>query len=359
MASLTQTAILSRKIIRYAIYVLVAIIAIRFAFKGLTSVYKILFPPKPEPPDAKFGNLPALPFPEKYIDKNLTYVLETPNGQLPQYGDQVIVYSMPQQYANLRSLEDARKKANQLNFDPNGTPVVENVQNVYLFRKTNAASTLTMNIITRVFSINYDINTNSKIFDNLPLAEDAAIAYVKSYLGSAGLMPADLKDGPSTAQLLRVEGGNYVPAVSLSEANITKVNFFRKNLGSDEEIPSVTPDIPEANVWFMLSGIGGREIIAAEYQYYPLDENTTATYPLMTSGQAWDKLKKGQAYIANLGTNKGSEITIRKVYLAYYDAGQYVPFYQPVFVFVGDNGFYAYVPAVTDQYYSGSGSETE
>jgi hypothetical protein len=51
-----------------------------------------------------------------------------------------------------------------------------------------------------------------------------------------------------------------------------------------------------------------------------------------------------QIFLASFGT-------VRKIYLAYYDAGVYTEFYQPVFVFEGDKDFVGYVPAVTTDYY--------
>ena len=52
-----------------------------------------------------------------------------------------------------------------------------------------------------------------------------------------------------------------------------------------------------------------------------------------------------------MGQSESGQVVIREVYLAYYDAGEQVEFYQPVIVFAGDNNFIAYVPAVTADYY--------
>ena len=90
----------------------------------------------------------------------------------------------------------------------------------------------------------------------------------------------------------------------------------------------------------MMTGSGGvKRIIAAEFHYYPTDENKFSTYPLITSEEAWNQLRDGKGYIANYNSDI-SEVIIRKIYLAYYDAGQYVEFYQPVMVFEGDTIMY-------------------
>ena len=170
-----------------------------------------------------------------------------------------------------------------------------------------------------------------------------------SLLSKAGYLDTDLKESIVTRKLLKAEGENFVSVSSLSESNLVKINLFRKNLGSKKDIPSVTPDMPEANVWFLFAGSKG-EIIAAEYHHYPRDEKQSSTYPLKTAELAWQELNSGKAYIANLGENKSEKIAIRNVHLAYFDAGLYTEYFQPVVVFQGDNDFYAFVPAVTEEY---------
>ena len=91
--------------------------------------------------------------------------------------------------------------------------------------------------------------------------------------------------------------------------------------------------------------------MAGENLYFPVDKAKFATYPLKSSSQAFEELKNSQAYIASIGQNLGGLVSIRKVYLAYYDAGFPVDFYQPIIVFEGDKNFMAYVPAVISDYY--------
>ena len=81
------------------------------------------------------------------------------------------------------------------------------------------------------------------------------------------------------------------------------------------------------------------------YTYWPIDLSTSATYGLITSDQAWSLLQSGQGYIARYPTS-GNTVTVRNIYLGYYDSYDPQTYLQPVFVFEGDNGFLAYVPAV-------------
>ncbi|OGM28574.1 hypothetical protein A2962_03095 [Candidatus Woesebacteria bacterium RIFCSPLOWO2_01_FULL_39_61] len=356
MASLTQIAIVSRKGIRYGIYAIVLIIIARFVFNIGVSLYKKIFPPPPPEPTVAFGKLPKLPFPEKERPENLNYVLETPDGKLPTLPAQETLYFMPPISSSIDDVESAKTKAQALGFNPDGKPIAEALKNVYIFDKTNIPSTLTMNIITGIFSISYNLNADPSVISGVPPASDLATDQAKSYFVSVGIS-SDFQQGRSTTEFLKLEGGNLVKVDSQSDSELIKVNLFRENLGLNKDISSVTPDMPEANIWVIITG--NRTIISAEYHYFQVDQQKSGTYPLKTADEAWEELKKGDTFIANLGTDTDGQITIRRVYLAYYDPGQYAEFYQPVVVFEGDGGFYAYVPAVKADLYGAEAESSE
>lgn len=355
MASLTEASILTRKIIRYGIYLVILIIIGRIALYFGQSIYQRYFPPEPPKATVAFGKLPKLPLPVKTQPENLAYKLETTEGNLPTFPELVPVYEMPQAQSSIAGLDAAKEKAQALGFNPEGRLVVENVPNVYLFRKNTKPANFTINIITGVFSISYDLASDPSVLGTVPPAPTQAVSNAQGFLSRIGLTESDLT-GTATTEFLRVEKGRFAKASSLSEAQITKVNLFRKNYGDKDSIPAVTPDMPESNVWAMFAGLSN-EVIAAEYHYFPLDAKKSGTYPIKNAETAFNELKEGKGYIANPGDrSKTNEVVIRKVYLGYYDAGQYQLFYQPVVVFEGDGNFWAFVPAVNDDNY---GAEAE
>ena len=254
MSSLTQTAILSRRGIRYGVYLLVFLIAARFLFRTGVSFYDTLFPQPPPTPTVSFGGLPKLPFPEQTTQKDISYKLETPEGELPTLIEQLPVYFMPPVSSNIKGLDFAKENAEHLGFDPNGKVIAENIPNVYYFKRRNAPSNLTMNIVTGVFSISYDLNADPTVIGTIPPAPEDAKTQVESYLDSAKLLESDLT-GPPTTQFLKIETGKFIPVQSLSESDFIKINLFRQNVTFwDQEFSSITPTYPEGNIWFMLSG---------------------------------------------------------------------------------------------------------
>lgn len=348
MTSLTQTAIVTRKIIRYGVFFLVFLIVGKILLDASLGIYRKVFPPPPPAPTIKFGKLTKLPFPEQQRPENLNFTIETPEGGLPELPSQARVYFMPKLNPNLLSLDVAKDKANGLGFSPFEQQVS---QTVYKFPHKNSPSTLEINIVTGIFSISYDLAADPSPLERRPPAPEVAASAVRSYLSSADLLPGDLT-GSTSHEFLKLESGGFVSALSLSESNLIKINFFRKTF---ENLPSMTSDPTKANIWFMVSGARERDkqVIAAEFHYFPVDESQFSTYPTKTSQEAWDELTtQAKGFIASLGQNKsGDSIKIRRVYLAYYDAGVPMEFFQPIIVFEGDNGFIAYIPAVTNEFY--------
>jgi len=346
MTSLTKIAIATRRIIRYGIFFVIFLVVLRILWGIGSSVYRKFFPAPPPPPTVSFGKLPKLPFEEK-PKVALTYSLETPEGGLPTLSTQAKVFFMPKIAPNLLSLEVAREKANSLGFLPSEQEVSPTV---YRFPHKDNPSTLEMNIVTGVFSISYDLKTDPSPLERKPPAPEVAASMVRSYLSSANLLPEDLT-GPTNPEFLKIQEDKLVGALSLSDSDLIRVYFFRKTY---DNLPSLTADPTKANVWFIVSGAREREkqMIAGEFHYFSVDESKSSTYPIKTAQAAWDEFNAGGGYIATIGQNKeGDSVKIRRVYLAYFDPGVYTEFFQPIIVFEGDNGFFAYLPAVSSDYY--------
>ncbi len=324
---------------------MIFLMLVRIGISVGTSVYRHFFPKPPPAPTVAYGKLPKLLFPDKQ-KINLTYSLETPEGGLPTLPTQAKVFSQPKLAPNLLSLDFAKEEANGLGFDPTETSISSTV---YKFKNKNSEATLEINIVTGNFSISYDLKKDSSPLEKKPPAPEIAASEARAFLSSANLLPDDLS-GPTTHEFLKINGDKFDTALSLSESDLVKINLYRK---SYDNLASLPPDPNQANVWFMVSGALTKEkqIVAAEYHYFPVDETQSSTYPVKTAQTAWDELTGGKVFVATYGINKdGDTVKIRRVYLAYYDAGTQTQFFQPIIVFEGDGGFVAYDPAITSDY---------
>lgn len=344
MASLTETARVARNLIKFGGIGLIVLILVRGIWQLGREWYRLKNPPPPEPPTVAYGKLPPIKFPEK-TPLELTYKLQTVNGTTPDLGDRSPVYFMPYLRPNLLALERANKQVVKLDFKTE--PIMLDAKH-YRWEKDGAKTYLTMNIITGEVEMEYNWRADPEILSapDLP-GQEQAINEAKNFLQQAEMLTEDIKLGQAKVSYWKVKDSQLVKAISLSEANFVRVDFFRQ---STTETPIVTPSAEEGMVYLLFSGSKERykRVVKFSYHYFPVDYENSATYPLKLSSQAYRELQTRQAYIATKGDNQ-QIITIRKVSLAFFDSPEPQQYLQPVYVFEGDNGFVAYVSAVNDE----------
>lgn len=346
MNTLTETAFWSRQVIKYGIAFLVFLILARIAWQVGFAVYRYFFPEPPPKPTVLFGKLQKLNLPSQEGIPKFSYTLELPEGNLPVAPLSLSVFAQTPPRSSLVALDQARLIANKLDFTQSEESLSESI---YRWRREDAPATLEMNIINGTFSVSYDLISDPSPLDFKPPTAEVAASEIKGFLSSAGIWPEDFTQGQINSLFLKNSGGQLVPALSLSDASFVRIDFLRQKFN---ELPVVTPKFKNGNVWFLVSGanVSDKKIIAGEYHYFSVDKEGLSTYPIKTSQAAWDELNQGQGFIINAGNNK-DRVVIRRVYIAYYDSNQAQQFFQPVYVFEGDNEFVAYVPAVTTDYY--------
>ncbi len=348
MTNLTETAHYTRKGLKYAGIGLAAFFTLRITISTAISIYKKLNPPPPPPPTVDFGKLDRLKFPRSNYPTDLKYSLQTPSGELPTLSDRAKVYFMPYQRPNLLALERAKTEATQMGYT--GEPQAVSSE-VYRWRKrTNATSTLEMNIVDGSFTIKYDWQNDQNIFLNISLpGKEQAKIEAKKFLAQSGLDTDDLPTDIAEVFYEKAMTNEIVPAVSLSEADFVRVEMYRNDIN---EFPVLTPTKEHGifSIIFTDYANAKMKIVEAEYNYYPVNYDSETTYPIKTADQAWKQLQQGEGYIASWkGENK--QVSIRRVYIAYYDSFEPQRFMQPVLVFEGDNEFLAYLPIITEEWY--------
>lgn len=342
MSNLTEIAYYTRKTLKYGTIFLLVFLVLRQIF---ILVYPyIVPPPAPPPPTQAFGKISAISFPKNAANPSFYPRLETINNKLPEFPLTAKVYFISPKSPNLFTWERAKNWAKQLGFteEPESTDVYN-----YVFKNLGFPSTvLKMNVITGNFSFNYNYQNDLTLSGsrNAPQKEQA-ITEAKSFLQRANAFSADLAAGTQETIYFRFIPPDLEPAVSLSEADLVLVNFFRANL---DEIKVMPPDPKKSLVSVLISGSNDpqRRILQVNFTHFPIEETTYATYPLKTIDQAWQELQKNEGYLASFGQNYDGQVVIRKVYLAYYDLPDEQRFLQPVYVFEGDRDFIGYVPAL-------------
>lgn len=344
MTNLTQTAYYTRRAVNIFAISVVGFFVLRASVKTAIDIYRHFVPQPPPPPNTAFGKIPALIFPANENLPEMTYKLETIQGNLPAQPTVGKVYFMPQKKPGLLDMERAVERVKLFGFEGEGQPV-----NDVVFRwqkQTEPITYLEMNISNGNFYYRNLYEENPGLVDKniLPTNEQAA-SEARSFLTSKDYLPPDLEDGSAEFDYYRFTPPTLTPAVSLSEADFVRVNLFRQKLDEMEIMPS---DPLSSPVSFLFSGSRAttERIVEIKYRYFPVDREKFASYPLKTVDLAWQELQRGQGFIANLGENPDGKITIRNVRLAYYEADESRLFLQPIFVFEGDRNFFGYVTAI-------------
>lgn len=325
---------------------MIFLILARIAWQIGFTVYRYFFPEPPPKPTVLFGKLQKLNLPSQEGIPKFTYTHQLPEGDLPVAPPTLSVFAQTPPRSSLVALDQARRIATKLDFTQSEESLSETI---YRWRHDQVPATLEMNIINGTFSVSYDLISDSSPLDFKPPTAEIAASKIQGFLSSAGIWPDDFTQGQINSLFLKNSGGQLASALSLSDASFVRIDFLRQKFN---ELPVVTPKFKNGNVWFLVSGASTseRQIIAGEYHYFSVDKESSSTYPIKTSQVAWEELTQGQGFIINTGSNK-DQVVIRRVYLAYYDSNVAQQFFQPVYVFEGDNEFVAYVPAVTPDYY--------
>jgi hypothetical protein len=344
MASLTITAFHTRRAINWAILGLIAYIILRLSWGIFAAIWLMLFPPPPTPANHAFGKLSAIKFPQSTESADLRYRLETVEGYVPPASESAMIFFMPKNSANLLALTNTKEFAKQLEFTDEPIELSK-----YLYRFTDPQEPLrqmNFDIVSKNFSLRYLYAQDPSLFTerDVPLPE-TALMEAQGILQNFTLYPADIAHGTTTVQYLKFFGDSLIPTTSLSQADALRIDFFRENI-ADTKIFYPNPE--QGPITFIWSGskLSKKRLLECTYNYWPIDPLTNATYTLKTSTQAWQELQSGGGFIARYPKGDRKDVVIRKVYLGYYDSLESQTYLQPIFVFEGDNGFMAYIPAV-------------
>lgn len=344
MATLTYTAYVSRKIIKYGGVGILGLVLVYWGFGLAWVAYLAAYPPYVAP-TVRFGILPKIFFSERTIVKR-DFSLELANDNFPKFKDQANVYVIYRSKSVIGALEEAKKMVAQIGIKTSPTEVSTGV---YRFVDSENNRTLTMNVLADSFKLSYDYLSDQPLLnpEKMPSSSEA-ISQAKAFLSQAGKLYKDLDEGTTKVSLWKIGFGALTEVKGMTDANIIRVDFFRKQLDGDRTIVSETFDKSSVSVLLSGSATAVKKIVEVNYKYINVDDSAPSTYPIKTAQSAFNDMKSGYYWPAK--DVPGTNVIIRKVSLAYFEPITPVQFLQPVYVFEGDGGFVAYVPAVLEKY---------
>jgi len=353
MATLTETAYITRKGVNLLIIVVMAAAILRFVLTSATGLWEKIFPPPPPPPTQAFGKLP-MPAAVNNIatpSSAITYTIETPDGTLPTVPYTLRVYFMPKSTASFSAFDRMKKIASRLGF--NDAPLrIANTTWRFMDNR-NPLRTLDIDEVSLNFRVVYNFISDQTLFNdkNFTSAENVA-SEARSYFEGLEILPMDFTGGQPIVSYYKFDAGTLVMAPAPAGADAAGVTLTRTDLNSGMEtlskIPVVSPDYKQGLVSLVLAGTrdSNKRILEARFLASEIDKENWATYPPIKAEEALEKLKNNRAIFASLPQNLVGNITLRKIYLAYLDPYPAQSFLQPVMVFSDERGFVAYVPLI-------------
>lgn len=345
----------TKNIFKWIGIILGVIIFIVLTVRIVIAVNNMINPPKAPPSTVAFGKLTEIKFPPSKTVENLSYIIDTTTGMLPFFGDRAPVYKIYQPEPDLLALQKTQEKVNKYGFPPQGTQLSDTK-----YAWTNSSppyKTITVDILSSNFNISSRFMSDQNIIQGQNFStQEKAIEMANSFISSISPV-SDLDDAKTKITLLTASNGNLTATTSLSNTQIFRIDFFQKDIPIPQNsytsmgVPSLkiyypNPFFSTMNVFIGAGGYEG-QIVQGDFFHQNIAPGW-ATYPMKTTQEALEELKKGNGYIATYNGNK--EIKIKNVYIGFYMADYPQEYLMPIFVFEGDNDFFAYVSAVKDEW---------
>jgi len=350
--TLHQTTENIHKLLKWSL-ILGGFLAVLFLVINISRIIlKIVYPPPPDYPNALFGKLPPISFPNSTVNETFTYSLNTLSGALPVLPDRVTVHKIISQPVTLSNVKNARQKIEVVGFSNTGenkfretvlTPTTYQWQIV-----TNGLLRgVIMNTDTYDFKLSSTYRTYAPILNQSSISNELAVKeLVTSFLEEMDLPTDDIKMDNAKIQSLKLgNGGALVPAESISSTQVFRLDLFQDPIN---ELPIYYPMHPYSSLNFLMMArsYDFDDILEANFTHQRIATDS-ATYPIKTAKEAYDELVKGKGYISNYyGTDRS--IALTDVTLGYFLTEERQGYILPVILFQSKDNFYAFVPAIKE-----------
>ncbi len=347
MPTLHETTHITKIVLLILLTIIVGSLLLTFFIAIGRNIKERLYPTPPPPPTVLFGKLPQIDIPSKKANAKITYSIDTLSGTFPVFPDRAKVYRILTLQPRLLALQKAQEKVGKLGFTESPQKISENIyqwnEDIPPLRK------LTLDIFSLNFKVSSDFlsDINRGKEENLPTKEKA-LEESQSFLSSISYF-SDIDSQKTKITLLGIDGGKLIQATSLSKAKIYRVDFFQNDI---DHLPIMYPNPPFSTMNTLVAEIESKsKVVEANLFHKSADTEIFATYPIINSKDAFEILKKNSSFIVSSDL-LDTKVVIKNIYLAYFLSETQQSYLMPIIVFEGNNGFYAYIPAITNEWIS-------
>lgn len=346
--TLTELSYYSRKFAPFALLFFLILLIFYYLIKVL---FLTLTPPKPKSLyiNPIFGKIKKPLIKDFTSSSNLKFRIDTIEGKPITATESAKVFFLPSATTRFGYREKIYLFAKTLGFD---TEVVKHKLEGKEAVFNDETQSLRVDITNFNFTYEYNFENEPQIFENTVWpqkreSEDKAVNFLKA----VGRYPTELAQGKTNAIFISYnpEAKQMRLLESNADANMVEVDFYRPDQG---QYPVVSPKyFNSQNYVMMVFYQSDFKIIKAQIKFYEKSDAQIGTYPIKTGDSAWEVLNSARGLVIQNQLDS-KDIVIKKMFLGYLDQDIYQEYLQPVYVFLGENNFVAYVPAITDDYFA-------
>lgn len=334
--------------------------ALPFAFLGILVIFIIFYSVnlimhlvelnkiQPIYTDTIFGKIKAPQINNASASTGLSFSLDTVDGKPVTATDTAKVFYLPPPVSRFGYREKVYLIAKTLGFN---TDVIKYQLKGEKAALTDPTQELTVDIRNFNFTYQYHFENTPEIFANAvtPTTKESQDQAV-NFLQKIGRYPDEFTQGTLNSIFF-----NYNPEIKQFKqldrnvgANLVEVDFYRPDV---DGFPVVSPTFFNSQnyVLMMMTPNSEPRIIKAQISFFEKSDQQVGYYPVKTGDQAYNDLKEGRGLVVS-NPNGQKKIVIKTMELGYFEPDFYQDYFQPVYVFIGDNDFVAYVSAITDNY---------
>lgn len=350
--TLTEASFYTRRFAPFVIIAFLLLLILYFSFRLvlLLSHDSSIAPPKNLAVNLKFDKIPAPLYQDATPSAGINFTLDTIDGTaaITNATTAAQVVFLPKQPTRLGFMPRIYAMAEAIGFD---TQVIKHELSGETAIFADGTRRFSININNFNFNYKYTLTKEDSILQNaqVPASEEEIRQKAIDFVRESTRYPEELAQGKSNLVYLRFDPVTTEVAIvqDQTEANMVEVDFYRPEIDGYPVVPPKYFNSPH----YVVMAFNDREtkIIKAQINFFEKSEDQIGIYPLKTSDQAWQDLTSGKGVVVFSDSNS-QNVKIKKVLLAYLDPEVYQEYLQPVYVFLGENNFVAYVPAIQSNY---------
>lgn len=349
--TLTEISFYLRKYFPFAILGFFFIVAFYFLIITFLNYLNSLTPTTLQV-EPIFGKITRI-VPSQKVDykEGVDFLLDTIEGEPKNATPSAKVFFLPSKTTQFRYLQKIYVSAKQVGFD---TEKIKHVMDDQVAVFDDGKKRLDIDVAYFNFDYKLNFEKDKKIFlknnftdSNL---ESLAKTDSRNFIKKIREFPEELSQGNEKIIYLKYNStqDEFQIVKRKQEANAIEIDFYRPDI---DGTPIMAPKYFNSQNYVVLTYDEEKKFIPlkAGIKYFEKETQKFGVYPIKTGVEAWSDLKNKNGHIVFLGTNEGT-VKIKSMELGYYDFDNYQPYLQPVYVFLGENGFVAIVDGIKNDY---------